>query len=416
MIEAQLGEPPQLVIPRGSRQHPRTRPPGQLDRRDPRPARARVHQHGLAPLKPPELEQRIIGGAERHRHARSLIGRQTGRDRPARILRRHPQLRVRPIRTAGHHPVPGTEPGDSTADRQDSACARVPDYLRSDGCLRSTRRLASGAQNLPRPRLTARPVQRVATLDADRLDPHQHPAAGQLRVRDLFVPEHLRASRRVIHRGLHDSTARTNALISFPPAMSGPHTRRTGAQFIDLLRGRHAAPAQKCQEMIVAADKRRRPGGEFRVAGRVHPRAFQVAEAGACDQLGQRREPGWRRRRHGPVPAAQPRPAGSGRTGQGHRIEVIRKDPHSFLPSSPEPQPYLPSPNTQALAPRSPRGRNRDKGLSARPGGSASPSMMTGRNRTAAAFREPRSCSGRAPSGSTRMPDSAVCATAQLVS
>jgi len=46
------------------------------------------------------------------------------------------------------------------------------------------------------------------------------------------------------------------------------------------------APAQKCQEMIAAADKQRRLVGESREAGRVHLRALQVAEAGAWDQLG----------------------------------------------------------------------------------------------------------------------------------
>jgi hypothetical protein len=144
-----------------------------------------MHERRLAGLEVTELEQGIVGGAERHRDTGCLLGREGGRDRPAEPFRCCAQLGVRAVHPNRHHPVTRAQPGDLVADSKDGTGALVPHDLGGGGDF------------------VARPVQRVAALDADRLDSHEHPVGGHGGIGDILVAEDLGAARVVVDRGLH---------------------------------------------------------------------------------------------------------------------------------------------------------------------------------------------------------------------
>ena len=89
------------------------------------------------------------------------------------------------VRPHCHHPVTRAQPGDLVADGKDGAGALVAHDVGGGGDF------------------VARPVQRVAAFDADRLDPHEHPVGGHGGIGDVLVAEDLGAARVVVDRGLH---------------------------------------------------------------------------------------------------------------------------------------------------------------------------------------------------------------------
>ena len=68
---------------RGGGQHGGAGPLGELDGGDADAAGAGLDQDGLARLQPAELEQAVVGGAERDRDAGGLLDRQAVGHRPA---------------------------------------------------------------------------------------------------------------------------------------------------------------------------------------------------------------------------------------------------------------------------------------------------------------------------------------------
>ena len=63
-------EPLEPIVARRGRDHGRARALRELDRGDADAAGAGLDQHGLARLQVAELEEAVVGGAERDRHAR----------------------------------------------------------------------------------------------------------------------------------------------------------------------------------------------------------------------------------------------------------------------------------------------------------------------------------------------------------
>ena len=162
MVEAVLDQAAELVVARRRGEHGRTGPLGQLDRGQADAAGAGLHEHRLTRLQVAELEQAVVGGAERDRHARRLDQVEAVGHQPRDAGRQRHQLGVRPVRHRAHHPLADGAVGDAVARPRDRAAALVADDVR---CRRH------------RP---AEPVEGVAPLDADRLDLRRAPARRHL--------------------------------------------------------------------------------------------------------------------------------------------------------------------------------------------------------------------------------------------
>ncbi len=132
-----------------------------------------------------ELEQAIVGGAERHRHARALDDVAAVRDRPRDDRRDRDELRVRSPQHRGDDLLTHVPVGDTFAHLADRARALVPDDVRG------------------RRHLAAEPVERVAPLDADRLDADQHHAGTAHRIGHVLVTEHVGRTGLVVDGSFH---------------------------------------------------------------------------------------------------------------------------------------------------------------------------------------------------------------------
>ena len=87
MVEPEFLQAVEPLVTRRRRDHGRAGALRELDRRDADAARSGLDQHGLAGLQVAELEQAVVGGAERDRHARDAammsapVGNRPGEDR-----------------------------------------------------------------------------------------------------------------------------------------------------------------------------------------------------------------------------------------------------------------------------------------------------------------------------------------------
>ena len=106
----------------------------------------------------------------------------------ANALGRRPALGVRAVQPHRHGAVPHGEAPDVGADRGHRAGSLVPDHVGDPG------------------QVAPQPVERVAALDAHRLDVDQHIARAHLGVRHVLVAEHLGCPGLVVHRCFHDRT------------------------------------------------------------------------------------------------------------------------------------------------------------------------------------------------------------------
>ena len=77
----------------------------------PTPLAAGLDQRGLARLQPTELEQAVVGGAERDGDAGGLLDGEPVGHRPAERLGHDPQLGVRAVEPDGDDPVALGQPG-----------------------------------------------------------------------------------------------------------------------------------------------------------------------------------------------------------------------------------------------------------------------------------------------------------------
>ena len=137
----------------------------------------------------PELEQAIVGGAPRHRHARRLHDVEPVGHDPRDDRRRGNPFRVRAPQHRAHDPLPGPAVLHVRPDLGDRPRALVPDHVRR------------------RRHLAARAIERVAALDAYRLDVNHDVARPAHRGRHVLVAEHTRRTGLVVDGGLHPADA-----------------------------------------------------------------------------------------------------------------------------------------------------------------------------------------------------------------
>ena len=95
MIHAELDELGEPFVARRGREHRRAGAVRELDRRDADTARSGLDEHGLARLEVPELEQAVVRGPERDRHARARHEIGTVGDHPCEHRRHRDDLGVR---------------------------------------------------------------------------------------------------------------------------------------------------------------------------------------------------------------------------------------------------------------------------------------------------------------------------------
>ena len=166
---AEVPQAGELVVARGGGEHLGAGGAGDLDGREPDAARARVHEHALTFLELAQREERLVGGAERHRDARHLGEIGAGGHEPRRRRLRGDALGVRTVRHERDDPVADLAVLHLGADLAHRAGALVADDV---GHVRE-RRVAA--------------VQGVATLDADDLDVDHHAVGRAFRVGHLLV-------------------------------------------------------------------------------------------------------------------------------------------------------------------------------------------------------------------------------------
>ncbi len=142
----------------------------------------------LAGLQVTELEEAVVRRAERHRHARRVVGRHAFRDPPGEGRRCDPTFGVGSVHADRDHPVPHGEAVDLGADLGHGAGALVSDDVGQAG------------------EVSAQAIERVTALDADRLDVDQDVAGTSRGIGHVLVPEHLGRTRLVVHRCFHDRT------------------------------------------------------------------------------------------------------------------------------------------------------------------------------------------------------------------
>ncbi len=106
----------------GGGQDARAEMPGDLDGGGAHPARAGVHQHGLAGPDAAQVDQGVVGGEERHRDGGGLGERPVARHR-----HEQPPVgdrdRAEPAGERAHHPVAGAQVVHAGADLEDDAGA-----------------------------------------------------------------------------------------------------------------------------------------------------------------------------------------------------------------------------------------------------------------------------------------------------
>ena len=125
-----MREPFEALVARCGREHGRAGALRELDRGEADAARAGLDQHGLAGGQVTELEEAVVGGAERDRHARDARRCRRRRGSATSRSRDDDELRVR----AGQHrrddALTDVPVRDAVADLADRARALVADDVR----------------------------------------------------------------------------------------------------------------------------------------------------------------------------------------------------------------------------------------------------------------------------------------------
>ena len=157
----------------------------ELDRGDADPARARLDEHRLAAVQPAELEEAVVGGAERDRHARDR--HEVGAVGTSHVIERGngDQLGMRAREHRRDDALADLPVGHGVTDLADGARALVADDVRR------------------RRHHPAEPVERVAAFDADGLDLDHHVARTAGRIGNVLVLQHVGRTGLVVHGSLH---------------------------------------------------------------------------------------------------------------------------------------------------------------------------------------------------------------------
>ena len=125
-----MREPFEAVVARRGREHRRAGALRELDRGDADATRAGLDQHGLARRQVTELEQAVVGGAERDRHARDGDDVGAVGDRPRHDRGHDDELGVRTPQHRRDDALADVPVGDAFADLADRARALVADDVR----------------------------------------------------------------------------------------------------------------------------------------------------------------------------------------------------------------------------------------------------------------------------------------------
>ena len=277
MVDAEVGDARQLVVARRGGENGCAGPLRQLHRRKPDATGGRLHQHRFARLQSPKLEETVVGGAERDRHARALDQVGAIGDRPRRRIRHAHQLGVR---TVGHR--------DDDALVDDRAGGR---RLLADLDDRSRALITDDV--LGRGEHAAGAVQHVAAFDADRLDPDQDAGRTQLWIGDVGVFENVRRSRARVRGGfhIHDRNRRPYTPLMAKIVMAGGGICGMGAAMMLARRGHEVTVLERNAEeppdtIEKAWDVWDRPGvGQFRQGHYFLARWHQIMKAELPDLL-----------------------------------------------------------------------------------------------------------------------------------
>ena len=170
LVQAQRRQTRQLLVARGRGQ----RAPGATgqaaQRRSPRRS-LRVHEHRLAALESPELEETVIGGAEGDRDTRRFFDGQIGRHQPTERCR--------------HGPSSASDPSSRRSRRDPRRKILPPRPPRPPPCRRTGIPRRAGGCLIP-----PSPGRGFPAFDADRFDRHEqvpgarHPDQEPLRNAD----------------------------------------------------------------------------------------------------------------------------------------------------------------------------------------------------------------------------------------
>ena len=147
--------------------------------------RTALDQHGLIRAQVPGRMQAPVGRAEGDRNRRGHAEVEPFGQRPARLGRHRPQLRVRAVHPHCRDRLTDREPPHVATDFDNLASGRIADDV---GIMRWCLR---------------RSIDRVATLDRHGLDLNQEAIVGAGGVRHIDVPQYLGLTRCVVRCCFH---------------------------------------------------------------------------------------------------------------------------------------------------------------------------------------------------------------------
>src|SRR5580658_4167968 len=189
VIHSQRTQAFETLVARGSRENLGARALGKLDRGDADTTGAGLHEDRLAGLEAAELEQAIVGGAERNRDGGRQLHVEAFRDRP---------------RVAGGHRAQGSVRAEIKYGGDFLANAKIG-YLRADCYDLAGRLVADHVRR--RHQGTAPSVERVAALDTDGLDADHDAFRMTYRIGHVLVFQDGWISVLVIDCGFHWTTS-----------------------------------------------------------------------------------------------------------------------------------------------------------------------------------------------------------------
>ena len=171
LVEAELAQALEAVVARRSGEDSGAGPLRHLYGSDPHPARAGVDQRRLPRLQAAEFEEAVVGRPEGHRDAGRLVGGDAVGDLPGETLRHRPALGVRAVEADRDGAVSDLEAAYVGTHLGHGARALVAHHVGHPG------------------QVATQPAERVASLDADRLDLHQDVAGAGHGVGHVLVAE-----------------------------------------------------------------------------------------------------------------------------------------------------------------------------------------------------------------------------------
>jgi hypothetical protein len=185
VVEPQRLQALELLVARGSGDHCRASLRCELDGGHTDSAASGMDQRRLPLLQARGSEEALLRGPDRNRDGRRDSGIEPIGDWPGHHGRHDPLLGVGAVCVQRHHLVADGGALDAGANLGHGARTQIADDVR--GALR--RRDRAG--------------EKIAALDADRLDVNSHAAIGTHRIGDVLVAKHVRRAVLEYHGGFH---------------------------------------------------------------------------------------------------------------------------------------------------------------------------------------------------------------------